>query len=104
VAPLADDQRANASIASADAYMRAGRYQNARTLLEDTAKSGNPDVLQALGESYDPLLLPEKYPKLARIGDAPRAVFYYEQAKAKGARDLDRRLMALKTLIGQKSN
>ncbi len=102
-APLVDSQRVTATLASADAYMRAGRYQNARTLLDDSAKGGHPEILQALGETYDPLVLPEMYPKLSRIGDAPRAIFYYEQAKAKGAKDLDQRLNALKTLAGQKS-
>jgi hypothetical protein len=102
-APLPDTQRVSATLASAEGYLRAGRVQNARALLEDNAKTGNIEILQALAETYDPLVLPDKYPKLARIGDAPRAIFYYEQAKANGALALDSRLVALKALAGRKS-
>jgi hypothetical protein len=102
IAALTDEQRTAATLLRADQYMKAGQYQNARTYLEDAAKGGNGKIIAALAESYDPLLLRDQYPRLARTGDPDKAIALYEQAKAKGVAGLDARIAALKTLAGPK--
>jgi hypothetical protein len=102
IAVLTEDQRVASVLASVDTYMKAGRFQSARLLLEDATKSGNPKLLAALAETYDPLTLREQYPKLSRTGDPEKAIALYEQAKAKGGVNLDARIAALKTLAGPK--
>lgn len=102
VATLTDDQRVASTLSRVDGYMKSGAFQNARTLLEDAAKSGNPKLLTALAETYDPLVLREQYPKLARTGDPEKAIALYEHATAKGATHVAARVAALKILAGAK--
>jgi hypothetical protein len=82
--------------------MSSGRFAQARGLLEDLARSGDPAILKALGEAYDPLHLRDTYPKLTRAGDAAKAMAAYEKAKAAGAKDLDGRIDQLRAMIAAK--
>jgi hypothetical protein len=102
IVPLNDEQRVASTLQRADSYMKANRYQDARAVLDDAAKSGNPRLLAALAETYDPLHLREVYPRLVRTGDPEKAVALYEQARAAGARGLDARIQAVKLLAGPK--
>lgn len=94
----AGEQIVRETITRAQSYMSAGRIENARASLEDAARGGNPDLLVALAETYDPVRLRETYPRLARAGDAARAIAIYEVAKARGAKDLDARIDTLRRL------
>lgn len=96
---LVDDQRIGKALVLASDYMKSGRIANARSLLEDMAKSGSPVVLAALAETYDPLQLQASYPKLARTGDGAKALDSYEKAKAAGAKDLEPRIDALRAYL-----
>ncbi len=100
--PTTPQQRMTDGVARAADYMSAGRIANARSLLEDQAKSGDPAVLKALGETYDPMHLRDSYPKLARTGDPAKAMAAYEKAKAAGAKDLDARIDVLRAMITAK--
>jgi hypothetical protein len=102
IVPLNDEQRVASTLQRADSYMKANRYQDARAVLDDAAKSGNPRLLTALAETYDPLHLREVYPRLVRTGDPEKAIALYEQARAAGARGLDARIQAVKLLAGPK--
>ncbi len=98
-APIASQPRANEVITRAADYMAANRIVNARALLEDQAKSGDPAILKALAETYDPLHLRDVYPRLARAGDLAKAMAAYEKAVAAGANGLAPRIDALRALI-----
>lgn len=97
-AALSETQRIKVTLARAQDYLRASRISDARTLLEDAARGGHPDVLFALAETWDPLMLQASNPRLARAGDAPRAIAAYEAARARGAAGADARIEALKAL------
>jgi hypothetical protein len=100
--PMTPVQRTTDGLTRAADYMASGRIVNARSLLEDQAKSGDPAILKALGETYDPLHLRDAYPKLARAGDPAKAMAAYEKAKAAGAKGLDMRIDALRAFIAAK--
>jgi hypothetical protein len=101
-APVSPQQRTSDGLSRAADYMAAGRIVNARSLLEDQARSGDPAILKALAETYDPLHLTDAYPKLSRAGDPVKAMAAYERAKTAGAKDLDPRMDALRALIARK--
>ncbi len=100
--PMSAKQRAQDALARAADYMASGRIVNARSLLEDQAKTGDAAILKALGETYDPLHLRDAYPKLARAGDPAKAMAAYEQAKSAGAKDLETRIDALRAFMATK--
>lgn len=98
-APLSETERLREGLARATFYMAASRLANARAVLVDLSRSGHPDVLQALAETYDPLHLRDAYPKLARTGDSAKALEFYDKAKAAGAANADARMRALKEFV-----
>lgn len=98
-AAVVDDQRVAKGLALAADYMQSGRVVNARSLLEDLAKSGNPTVLATLAESYDPLHLRSTYPKLFRTGSFAKALDAYERAKAAGAKGMEPRIEAVRAVM-----
>jgi hypothetical protein len=97
---LTDEQRLRTAMTRSKDYLKAGRVTEARSVLEDVAKGMNPDVLFALAETFDPLHLRENYLKLARAGDAARAVALYEQSVSKGSKTAQARIDALKAMPG----
>lgn len=88
------DTQVRAVIGRAEGWLKAGNVANARALLADAAKSDNPDLLVALGETYDPLAL-QRYPRLVGQADALRAVDLYGQAAGKGSDAAKAKLTAL---------
>ncbi len=95
------DNQVRAVIGRAEGWLKAGNVANARALLSDAAKNDNPELLMALGETYDPLAL-QRYPRLAGQADAMRAVDLYGQAAGKGSDAAKAKLNALNAFL-QKS-
>jgi hypothetical protein len=98
IAALSEIQRVKSTLARAQDYLAANRISDARTLLEEAAKSGSQEILFALAETWDPLYLRQANPRLARAGDPVRAIAVYEAARARGAANTDARIDALKAL------
>lgn len=95
VAALTDEQRVRDTIARANEYLSTKRLINARALLQDAARDDNPQLLNALAETFDPLVLREKYPNFARAAEPTRALDIYRRASERGSRSATERFKAL---------
>jgi hypothetical protein len=99
IAAISEDQRTRDTVAKAAEYQARGNFINARALLQDAGRGENGELLLALAETYDPLVLAQKYPRFARAGDTARALELYQRAAGKGATSAVARMDALKAHI-----
>jgi hypothetical protein len=67
----------------ASLWLAQNNMANARAELADAAKGEDPVLLNALAETYDPIML-KRYPRMSGEADVGRAIDLYKQAIAKG--------------------
>ncbi len=103
IAAVSEDQRVRDAIARADEHLKKGNFINARALLQDAGRGENGELLVALAETYDPVVLARRFPRYARAGDSAKALELYQRAAAKGSSTAVNRVDALKAHIANPS-
>jgi hypothetical protein len=99
-APKVDD-KTREMLKLVDVWLRQNNISNARTTLVDAVKSENPDLLNALAGTYDPVAL-QKYPKLVGHADVEYAQSFYALAIAKGSVEAKEGLAKMQAYLGKK--
>ena len=78
-----------------------GKIIAARTMLREASRDQNPALIEALGQTYDPLVL-QKYPKVKpAAADAGKAAELYVLAISKGRTEAKDRLDELRSFLNK---
>jgi hypothetical protein len=95
------DDKTREMLKLVDVWLRQSNISNARTTLADAVRTENPDLLNALASTYDPVAL-QKYPKLVGFADADYAQSFYALAIAKGSLEAKDGLAKMQAYLGKK--